>query len=348
MESNEQTVEVQAESPEVVVESVETNDPVTGLVDDLFPEYAEVKDEEKEVEEAPAEEVKDEAPAEQSKEPVQEVAKLDAPAHWPQEMREKFDALPRDGQEALLYQSKQLESGYNKKFQQLAKDRERDAAFDGMVQEFQRNPNFAKHVMGFFEQQQAQQAQQQVDDPYGLGPRPDDPIEQLQYDAAVKAYQALEKKLGPQLKQREEQSRQMEHQMVVQRVLNDVRQDPLFDKVYGGIAEYIQSQPEMFRPGLYQQLDSDPRAFIETYNWVRQHVVGRMQQTPTKREEPQQQQQPRVEPRKEQAPILESSGADTREANEVSRAKKRDQARREAAKGNWQPFLKQAVESLGF
>lgn len=346
MESTPQTIEVQAPTGDVEITSVETPDVVSQFASELFPEVS--NDEEKKEEAVSEPEVKEEA-APVVEEVKEEAPKIDAPAHWPNEMKEKFEALPREGQEALLFQSKQLERGYNEKFQQLSKERQRDAAYDGMVQEFQKNPQFAKHVMGFFEQggTEAQTKQQQVSDPYGLGPRPDDPIEQLQYDAAVKAAAAIERKFGAQLQQRDEHNQRIEHQMVVQRVLNDVRQDPLFDKVYKGIAEYIQSQPESFRPGLYQTLDSNPKAFIETYNWVRQQVSSKAP-APSKVQQQPTPVAPRVEPRKEEAPLLESSGADAREANEMTRAKKRDVAKREAAKGNWQPFLKQAVESLGF
>ncbi len=123
------------------------------MSDDLKEQIAEIVDQvaeaqipeeevlEEEPQEEPQEKVSGEAeqPEDIEEQPVQEAAEepqedLVAPEAWPNESKEAFNSLPREAQQTLLDQSKNLERGYTKKFQEIAEIKREHEAIASLFQ----------------------------------------------------------------------------------------------------------------------------------------------------------------------------------------------------------------------
>jgi len=291
---------------------------------------------------------------EEAKEVIEPNANVfEPPTHWPEEDKKLFSSLPAESQEVLLNQSKSLERGYQRKFQELAEDRRRTAAYEGLINSIERDPNLVKHILSYGEVREAQakqEAQAQEENPYGLGPRPDDPLAAIEYDAAVKGARLAEKaimdKLGPTMQQ-------MTQRVDINSTMQKVREDELFPQVYKGMHEYVKSLPPHLAQEEFNRLNTDPKTFLNRYMWVRERLNGTQQQG----NQPQasspnpsvQSKAPRTETVREEAPVLESSGAGMRDVNGDVRKKLSSKDRLEKLRqGEYQPYFKHIVDTLGF
>lgn len=302
LESTEQAkAPAPVEEQETPVSPVESNEQsIDKLIDAAAGRMAHEKVEpEQPVEDKPEERPADPGQPKPEKSPVEgpAVDKIEAPAHWSEERRKEFEQLPPAAQRILSDRHREMERGYNDKFQELAKQRTDLAAWDTLTQRIKSDPQFAQHVFSYGQQAQQPAAPQ----------RPEDPLEAIAWDAAQQAREEFLKEIAPRL----EQQRQLEQKMQIQSVLAYHQRDPLYPKVDAAMREYIDSQPtDTMKANLYRMLDSNPQAYSETYKALRQRVEEQSRK-PEPVQPDQTAPQRKVTPR--EAPKLEDAGGPVNE-----------------------------------
>lgn len=78
--------------------------------------------------------------AEQASNEGEQPGGIEAPQHWPSELRKRFESLPQDAQEFVMDRHRDMEADYTRKTQELAEQRrqvEQYAEFDRMLQPYQ-------------------------------------------------------------------------------------------------------------------------------------------------------------------------------------------------------------------
>ena len=217
-----------------------------------------------EQEEPPAPEQASEEPAPQSE---GEEMPLEAPAHWSEDRRREFEGLPPAAQKILTARHKEMERGYNDKFQALANERTQLSAWQQLTQRIQADPQFAQHVFSY-----GQQAEQ----PQPEGPPVfDDPVQELEYNAAQRAREEVLKELDPTLKQQQNLQTQVERQAAIAHF----RSDPRFAEVDVAVKEYVDQQPtQEMRDHLSTTLLSDLKAYGNIYSALRQNIAQKAAQ----------------------------------------------------------------------
>lgn len=136
----------EAESGKEVVEEKSSDDdrprdPETGKF------VAKEKSEDDEPEEREAE-ADDNAEELDTDEPVEQVSALAPPEHWSQGDKDAFSALPDNLKPLYLEKAKSLESGYNKKFEEVATERKNFESYKGFKEIFEPHEQ-QLHMNGF-------------------------------------------------------------------------------------------------------------------------------------------------------------------------------------------------------
>lgn len=247
-------------------------------------------------------EPKDEGDTETKPEPV------DPPSFLNEQERERFNSLPAEAQQALVRMGKEGQRYFTQTSQQLAEERKRLAAMEGLFNQMQSDPNYAQHVLRGY-QPQPQQPE---------GP-PEDPVEALKWEAKQEAL----RELNPRFEEQQRQMQEFQKKVELDQARSYFQSDPDYQDVQGAIIDHLKSLPRTVGEPLYRQLDSDPRAYAEMYQHMKAQVAGKKKQAP--------EQAPKPEPQKRQqrAPLLEGSGPAT-ETQEAQKRKKNKRMKAEA------------------
>lgn len=215
---------------------------------------------------------------------------LEAPAHWSEADKAAFKAQPREAQEFLINRHREMESGFNKKFQALAEERKRIEPLAFLDERLKKDPDFREYLKGY----EARKPEKQAEQP------PDDPIELIKYEA--------KKEFREELQREREAALAQQHESRVKQTIETVTLDPMYEAVQRGIESYIKSQPtKAIQDALYRQLDSDPDAYLGTYEFVKNVITGNAK--PTTSEPKQPETKPPVRKETLHKPLLETSGA---------------------------------------
>lgn len=202
-------------------------------------------------------------------------------------------------QEELLARA-QMGTHYTKQMQQLRERERAMAPYDSLFRQLQMDPNLNKHIADYFAG--ARQSQPQREQP------PDDPIEALKWEAKQEALKEIRAEVEPLKQQAQEIARRQERDAY----LSSISRDPLFGEVHAEINKLVRSIPDGNKMiEVYRKLDSDPKAYNEVYQKVRDQLAKTKQAAQTGApQQGQNGQQPPV-PRKsetERAPFMESAG----------------------------------------
>lgn len=250
---------------------------------------------------APASDGQDEGQGEQAPQPQEEGP--DAPQHWPNDQKEAFRALAPEARQVVLERNRVLEGMYGKKFEEVAARQKQLEAWETLNRRIQTDPKFAQHVFGYDQQSAQRDAEEQP---------PVDPIERIKWEARREAI----KEFAPHLEQMRQEMSLAQHQQSINQTLARVQADPMYQQVQQSILEYVTGLPESVGRAVYQQLDSNPQAYMEMYQRTRERVAGQQPaQAQTRGADGRfASQQPAQEPpkpvqRRERAPVLESAGA---------------------------------------
>lgn len=214
---------------------------------------------------------------------------LEAPAHWSEADKAAFKAQPREAQEFLINRHREMESGFNKKFQALAEERKRIEPLAFLDERLRKDPDFREHLKSY----EARKPEKQAEQP------PDDPIELIKWEA--------KKEFREELQREREAALAQQHEHRVKQTIETVTSDPMFDAVHKGIESYIKAQPKAIQAALFHQLDNDPDAYLETYELVKNVISGNAKPKSSESKQP----EVKAPIRKEtlHKPLLETSGA---------------------------------------
>jgi len=293
---------------------------ITDKVSNMFteePVETEVETKEEEVVEEKTEEVKEE--------PTEEVKEVEAPSHWPKEMKDVFETLDPKGKEALLFQAKNLESGYQRKYQEVSEERKKIVAFQGLIDQFQADKEFANHILNY-------KKPEPQDNNYGLGERPTDPYEALKYDAALEA----KKVIAEETKKRNEELEISQKQEYINRTYEEALSDPLYQEVRKGIFDYIESLPESIQESYYKKVSFDPDEYKRLHLKIREEIVNSKQSDNKK---------PVVMEKKVKPPVLENGGG-TEDVVVEKKPLTKQQLKDQAIRKDPSAYLKRVVSEM--
>lgn len=233
---------------------------------------------------------------------------VELPQNWPAETREVVSKLPPEAQTAFLEQSKHLEAGYTRKFQELSQQAKALEPLRGLAQALNSDPGLAQAIDGYFQGKQAPQQQAQAQPP-------EDPVKRVQWEIEQLAMAKVNEQLAPL----QQQLQAMQEQYAIQQTLAEIATDPLREQVYTHIEALIAMQPSFSRQEFKARLHRDPAAFREVYGDIRAALAAQQQATNTNQAQPANQQQAQPQQARDQAtgqfvakrtvaPALESGG----------------------------------------
>jgi len=201
------------------------------------------------------EEVTEEAPSEEAVE--QELPALEPHPTWPQESKEAFAKLPREGQELVLDQYKNMYTDYQRKTAEVAGFRRQYEAYQELIKPHEQRWN----MQGYSPEQGVRQALAVLQ---ALEENPQEAIariaesrgldlgqmvqEQPYVDPALAAMQQQVQELRQALTQRESSEQQQSHQQAIQQVRDFAgavdesgnRKHPHFERVYDDMITLVE------------------------------------------------------------------------------------------------------------
>lgn len=203
-----------------------------------------------------------------------------------------------------------LQKGYNyeQKMSALEAERAKLQSYNGLVSAIEASPEIRQKVSAALGYQQ-EPAKPEV-------PQFDDPIEQLKWETRQEVLREVEEKF---IKPMQAQTLQTTHVQTLNNIRQQVQTDPQYQEIQTAILAQIKSLPESISKGLYQQLDQDPRAYLDMFQATKARLTNTPNtQTPSS---------PIPEPvkRETKAPLLESgnnapSASETQKQNEHIKA----------------------------
>lgn len=234
----------------------------------------------------PKEEAPEETPAPVAAEPAKPAEETPAQA--------EARRIKWNGQEVEIKPEQEVEllqKGYNyeQKMQQLEAERARLAAYNGLVQAIEASPDIRQKVsqaLGY----EPQSAKEEM-------PQFDDPIEQLKWETRQEVLREVEEKF---IKPMQAKNEQMTHAQALNAVRQQVQADPQYREIQAAMVEQVRSLPESVGRTLFQQLDQDPRAYMEMFISVKERLKVQPTQTTPAAEET-----PHPVKRETKAPLLE-------------------------------------------
>ena len=151
-----------------------------------------------------------------------------------------------DGQESEV-ELDELIAGYQynkhntQKAQTLAEKERELAAMEGLANKLKSDPEFAKHVFGYGNEQ----------------PPDDDPIEQIKAEAKAEAKEETRKLIEAQNQQALERR--------IDQLNQELPKDPLYKDTMGELHKHIQALPEQYQKQEALRLHRDPDYFLKMY-----------------------------------------------------------------------------------
>ncbi len=248
----------------------------------LSPEAEAILDGKEPIVEEPKQESQPET-KEPEKEPPQKEEKAKRVIKW---KGEDVEIDPAKEEELL-----QKGFDYTQKTQALAAERDMITPYVGLVKAMQTDPNLQKHIADYLKGETKK-------------PEPvesDDPIEQIVTQVGKRVYERVQKELIEPIQKKTDQ---MTLEQVISSVSAEVRKDPLYNEVDKAMRDYIAEMPEVVGRPLFNQLNTDPKSYLETYNKFRTRIAEKQKKPEP---EPEAEKIPEPVKRETRAPILESA-----------------------------------------
>jgi hypothetical protein len=249
-------------------------------------------------------------------------------AEAPTKFKIKVDGQEEEIDLDELKSRAQMGSHFTKEMQAL---RERERALapqEGLFKQLQTDPNLGKYIADYWSKPAVQVPQ---------APTFEDPIDQLRWEAKQDAVKEVEERY---IKPLQAQQAQMAHKQSMDRVQAAVMSDTMYKDVQGKILEYIQALPPSIGQPLFNQLDNDPKAYLDMYESVRSKLTPVTNKTETPI--------PKTVPKEDHAPLLESSGSAPPESQVVEQRSKIDKAKAKALRSGSTNDLAELLKSGGF
>jgi len=186
---------------------------------------------------------------------------------------------------------------YTKKTQALAAERDLITPHVGLIKAMQADPDLQKHIANYLKGDTKKEAPKEFDDP----------IDQLKYETRQEVLKEVEEKFFKPLQQKTEN---VSREQVINSVLAQVQKDDLYPEVDKAMREYIAELPEVVGRPLFNQLNNDPKSYLETYNKLRKKIADKKQKEPEKKqaaESAETDKMPEPVKRETKAPLLESA-----------------------------------------
>ena len=178
---------------------------------------------------------------------------------------------------------------YTQKTQALADERNQLAPIQGLATIIQNDPVKAAQIAAIISGQ-APQTQQEA---APTKPTFDDPIEQLKWETKQEALAEIRKEMSAQIAP-------MQRMQALNQVKQQIQADPDYPVVHQAIIDMVKSQPTAIQKTMYQQLDQDPAAYMDAFQFYKKNLATKATTTP-----------PTPVKKETHAPILESGGVST-------------------------------------
>lgn len=213
---------------------------------------------------------------------------IKAPDHWPEAQKQAFSSLTPEAKQSMLEQSKWLEAGATRKFQEAAQLRQE-----------------AADRLARYEELMKQQTA-----PVPQVEESDDPIEVIKREATNAA---LEKLKAEQAREFEER-RKLEHNRAIQQIMEMKRTDPMHNEVQAQLDNFVDSLPLREQQVAFRnRLNNDPFAYGQMYQHYRTQLL-QAQAVAEKQTQPEPTPAPQATPsaatRTTHAPVLEQGTGD--------------------------------------
>lgn len=228
------------------------------------------------------------APQATEPDPAQEPPETPPPAPEERTLKLKVGGEERELTESEVLKLASQGADYTRKTQELARERDRLSAYGALMQRIETDPAFRAHVFQFQGQPTAA--------PEPPHP-PTDPIERLKWEAVQEAKAEIMREMAPIV----EQIPVMQAMQRIEATKASVRQDPMAPQVVDALKTYVAAQPAPFRARIFRELDTDPDAFMATYQDIRARLIAHAEKQAATAAPPTQV--------KQAPPSLESSGA---------------------------------------
>jgi hypothetical protein len=202
---------------------------------------------------------------------------------------------------------------------QALRDKERNLTpYEALIRQLQSDPALSQHIADYFQRGKAAPKAE----PQGNL----DPIDLLKQEIKRETIQEMQQQF----------IQPIVHQTAMDRVLGQLRTDPEFSQVDKALTDYVLSQPETIRSDMARQIQTNPKAVVELYEWTKKNLLKPKQTT---------QETPIPDPVKKEtkAPILETGGGteppaptDAKKREKISKLKaKAIQSGNTEALGDW-------------
>lgn len=224
--------------------------------------------------EAISREAKEEEKAPKEPEPEKEPE----PAEEPQKYTIKWQGQEKEVSQEELINFAQQGFDYTQKTQALSQERDQLAPLQGLATLLKSDPVKAAQIAAIISGQTPQQPK-----------KFDDPIEQLKYETKQEALAEIRQEMAQSFAP-------LQRQQALNEVRMQVQSDPDYKEVHAQIIEMVKSQPPAIQRTMYQQLDQDPQAYMETFQQFKSKLTAPAKPAPA------------VVKRETKAPILATGG----------------------------------------
>ena len=262
---------------------------------------------------------------------------LKVPDHWGQELKDRYNAKNESGKRDMLENVKELEKGYQRKYQEVANEKKKVEAYEKFIQKVESDPNFYIHIANY--------KPTEAENNFGMGQRPSDPYEALRYDNELSARKAAD----DQFNKREEERKQVEFMNAINNTKRESQNDPLFEQVFDGMKNYLESiDDDELREKTEHKLNWDVGYYKKIYLRERQKIVEKQGNSSKTSDSPTNALKNVVGMEKTpRAPVLEAGGAESEAVNtkQLSRRKANEELEKN---GNPDKFVSFALKEIGF
>lgn len=174
---------------------------------------------------------------------------------------------------------------YTQKTQALAQERDNLAPIQGLATLLKSDPVKAAQIAAILTGQAPQQAQPEKK-------TFDDPIEQLKWETKQEAIAEIRKEMAAAITP-------LHRQQALNQIKSQVQADPDYQAVHQSIIDMVKAQPPALQKTLYLQLDQDPAAYMDAFQFHKQRLKKPAAVEP-----------PKPVKKETRAPILESGGVE--------------------------------------
>jgi hypothetical protein len=186
----------------------------------------------------------------------------------------KHDGQEIEVPETDLIKLAQMGFDYTQKTQRLS-ERERSLApFEGIISQIQQDPKLAKVLFDYW---QGGQLPGQVTPAAPAPIKSDDPVEVLTQQVIERVTAQLAGQLPAQIQQH---TAPLSHELNIQRLQQSVMTDPLYAQVQKSLGDMVRALPPSIGQKVFQDLDQNPKVYLEAYQAHREKIVKSLPPTP--------------------------------------------------------------------